>query len=243
MEVSPIAEVLDGKQEWCLIQGDCLDKLREIPSGTIDAVVADPPYGISYRSRTKGAVRNDHRPFIWWLYDAYRVLKRRGALICFCRWDVQEVFRVAIEAAGFTVRSQVVWDRMVHSAGNVTQQFAPRHDVAWFATRGPFRFPGRRPQSVIQVRRVDYRDAHHPTEKPFELMRQLVTAITPVGGVVLDPCAGSGSTGLAAVWEGRRFIGIELDETYAATATNRLFEISIAAEAYRLVPDDPREAA
>lgn len=56
MEVSPIAEVLDGKQEWCLIQGDCLDKLREIPSGTIDAVVADPHRSLSGGVGSHGAL-------------------------------------------------------------------------------------------------------------------------------------------------------------------------------------------
>ena len=223
-----ITEVLTGKKEWCLLQGDCMQVLRDIPSSTIDAVVADPPYGIAYRSRVNGTVRNDRRPFIWWLNEAYRVLRHRGALLCFSRWDVQDVWRVAIEAAGFTVRSQVVWDRLVHSAGNVMQQFAPRHDVAWFATKGPFRFPKHRPQSVIAVKRVHYRDAKHPTEKPFELLRQIVTAIAPEGGVVLDPCAGAGSTGLAAVFERRRFIGIELDEKHALTARQRLQAITVA---------------
>lgn len=213
-------------------------ELAAIPSGSVDAVVVDPPYGIGYRSR-KGAVANDRRPFIWWLYDAYRVTKRRAALLCFCRWDVQEVFRVAIEAAGFSVRSQIVWDRMVHSAGNVRQQFAPQHDVAWFATKGNFSFPGGRPRSVLPVRRVSYRAAEHPTEKPFDLMRQLVSAITPPNGVVLDPCAGSGSTGAAAVWERRRFIGIELDEHHANTATRRLCEIAFAAEAHQFVQSPP----
>lgn len=234
-----VTDVLLGKRDWLLLQGDCLDLLRTIPDGSIDTVIADPPYGIAYRSRVRGRVTNDRRPFIWWLHDAYRVTKRTGALICFCRWDVQDVFKVAIEAAGYTIRSQVVWDRMVHSAGNVTQQFAPRHEVAWFATKGRFRFPGKRPQSVVPVQRVHYQVARHPTQKPFELMRYLVASLTPPGGVVLDPCAGSGESGAAAVWDGYRYIGIELEAEHAQTATNRIAEIEIAAAAARMLPADP----
>jgi site-specific DNA-methyltransferase (adenine-specific) len=63
---------------------------------------------------------------------------------------------------------------------------------------------------------------HHPTVKPTDLMRYLCRLVTPHGGVVLDPFAGSGSTGKAAVLEGFRFVGIERDEAYAEIATRRV---------------------
>lgn len=63
---------------------------------------------------------------------------------------------------------------------------------------------------------------HHPTVKPVNLMRYLVRLVTPPDGVVLDPFMGSGSTGLACIEEGFRFIGIEQDETYVTIAEARL---------------------
>lgn len=63
---------------------------------------------------------------------------------------------------------------------------------------------------------------HHPTVKPIALMRWLVRLVAPEGGLVLDPFAGSGSTGCAAVLEGRQFIGAELDADYAAIARARI---------------------
>jgi len=63
---------------------------------------------------------------------------------------------------------------------------------------------------------------HHPTVKPTALMRYLCRLVTPAGGLVLDPFAGSGSTGKAAVLEGFRFIGVEKDATYAAIAEARI---------------------
>lgn len=62
----------------------------------------------------------------------------------------------------------------------------------------------------------------HPTVKPVELMRYLVRLVTPPGGVVLDPFAGSGTTGIAATLEGARFIGIEREQDYIAIAEARI---------------------
>ena len=63
---------------------------------------------------------------------------------------------------------------------------------------------------------------HHPTVKPTDLMRYLVRLVTPLGGVVLDPFMGSGSTGKAAMLEGFRFVGCELSTEYLAIAEARI---------------------
>ena len=63
---------------------------------------------------------------------------------------------------------------------------------------------------------------HHPTVKPIRLMRWLCRLVTPPGGLVVDPFAGSGSTGVAAVLEGFDFVGCELDEGHAAIARARI---------------------
>lgn len=204
-----------------LLLGDCLSVLRTMPVGTVDSFVTDPPYGIGYRTRKGKSILNDNAPFIWWLYDAYRVTREGGALICFCRWDVQDAFRWAITLAGWEVKSQVVWDRGVHGMGDTKAAFAPRHDIIWFAVKGKFQFPGKRPASVVCEQRI-LSGLVHPTEKPVDLMGRLVEAVTPAGGVVMDPCMGSGATGVAAVQKGYRFIGCELDAEHYSTAQSRI---------------------
>ncbi len=216
--------VISGKRRWSIVKGDCLTLLRAMPDTCVHAVIADPPYGISYRSKQSDRFKmlaNDARPFYWWLYDAARLLVDGGALLCFCRGDVQEAFRAAIEHAGLRVRSQVIWDRMHHDMGDTAATFAPRHDVIWFATKGRFQFPAGRPHSVLRAAKVPARGLVHPTQKPIDLMTGLVESVTRPGDLILDPTAGSGSTGVAALKAGRRFIGIELDPTYAATARRR----------------------
>lgn len=204
-----------------IIHGDTLDVLRCFDDEQFDAVVTDPPYGIRYRPNRFDSIANDDAPYVWWLSDAYRLTRSGGALLCFCRWDVQEAFKAAIGWAGFTVRSQVIWDRDAHGIGDVHASFAPRHDVIWFATKGRFAFPNGRPPSVIKAMRLPGDALCHPNQKPVSLMRQLVRAVTRRGDVLLDPFAGSGSTLVAAAHEGRYAVGIELDAEYVEIAVER----------------------
>lgn len=223
-----IDEVLGGERSWMVLHADCMQTTWALPAGVFDAIVTDPPYGAGYRSKRHGRIRNDVRPYIWWLHDAYRLTKRNAALICFCRWDVQHVFSIAIEAAGFEIQSQVIWDRKYHGGGNTKRQFAPRHDTILFATKGAFEFPDGRPIDVLEHPRIDYRSAEHPTEKPVPVMEKLVTAVAPEGGLILDPCAGVGPTGEAAVRRRRRCVLIEIEARHAATAARRLHTIEPA---------------
>ena len=217
-EVRPL--ILRKRPSVQLYHGDCMGVLRGLRTNSVHAVVTDPPYGISYQWGSNPKIINDGRPFIWWLWDSARVLKSGGALVCFCRWDVQHAFRSAIELAGLRVRGQWVWDRKWWGIPNPTT-LLPRHDVMWFATKGRFKFPGKIPPSLIQVPSILGPKRVHPTEKPAELMRQLVRFVTPHRGVVLDPCMGSGATG-AAVVDGFGFTGIEIDRKFYRAAVKRL---------------------
>lgn len=214
-----------------LINGDCLAVLAEVEAESVDAIITDPPYGIDFQSawrtdKTKRfkKIANDKRPFIWWLFQAERVLKPGGCLMCFCRWDVQEPFKQAIEWAGLTVKAQVIWDRMVHGMGDLKGNYAPQHDVIWFATKGSFQLKGTRPKSIIKSQRLGGHELVHPNEKPVDLMKQIIIPITLEGALVLDPFMGSGATGAACLELGRDFIGIEKDENYYLKACQRLEE-------------------
>lgn len=216
-----------------VVQGDCLDVLRELPDGCVDAVVTDPPYGISYqsawrtdKSQWKPKIANDDAPFVWWLHDAARALKMGGALICFCRWDVQEAFRLAIGWTGLKVRAQIIWDRVGHGAGDPAVSPAPCHDVIWYATKGRRVFHGTRPTSMVRASRLQGNALQHPNEKPLALMTSLVGSYVAPGDLVVDPFAGSGTTGASVftVGEGRKCILIEKEPAYADICRKRVAE-------------------
>lgn len=108
-------------QENTIIHGDSLTVLRQMEPESVDAIITDPPYGINYVSQTGASIKNDKSPFIWFLYDAFRVLKSgeagRGGLICFTRWDVEQTFIDAMKIAGFNVKSEVIWENLQTEAG------------------------------------------------------------------------------------------------------------------------------
>lgn len=216
-----------------VIHGDCLTVLRQMEPDSVDMVITDPPYGVDYQSnRPKSKdpsakfkkIANDKTPFIWWLYDAFRVLREGGGVLCFSRWDVQQVFMDAMEIAGFSVKSVLVWDREVHGMGDLKGNFAPRYDTCIFATKGRYLLPGKRPADVIRSQRLNGAELVHPNEKPIDLLRQLVEATTEPGALILDPFAGSGSTLTAAAMTGRQYIGVELDAEYHAIAQQRALD-------------------
>jgi DNA modification methylase len=217
---------------WTLYAGDCLDVLRQLPRGSVDAVVTDPPYGISYQSGwcadgpRFGVLAGDDAPCVEWCAEGARVLTSPGAVVCFHEWRHAEAFRVALVDAGLDLRSQVVWDRVGHGMGDLRAAWAPRHDLAWWATSGQWAFHGRRPASVMRFDRVPAHEMVHPTQKPLDLMRYVVGIACRPTGVLLDPFAGSGTTGVAALAEGRRCILIEREPAYLEIAARRMREAS-----------------
>lgn len=214
-----------------LMQGDCLDLMQNIPDGSVDMVLCDPPYGIDFQScrikdkdRRKPKIKNDKRPFIEFIPLVKRILKPTGCVMIFTRWDVQQDFIDAMKEAKLAPNSCVIWDKRIHGMGDLRRAFGSRYESILFHAEHDFRFQGKRPTDIIACSRVAASKLIHPNEKPVDLLQGLIRICCPVGGVILDCFAGSGSTGVAAVNTGRSFIGIELDEKYYDIATKRIAE-------------------
>lgn len=214
-----------------LINEDCLTAMKKLPDESIDMIITDPPYGVDYQSNwnvknkaTKvfDKIKNDKKPFIWFLYDAFRVCKMGGAILCFTREDVLETFKIGIELAGFKVKNVIIWDKQIHGMGDLKSSFAPRYEMIIFAVKGKYVFPNKRPQNIFSVQRVLPKALTHPNEKPVELLEQLIDCTTNENDTILDCFMGSGSCGEACKNTNRNFIGIELDTKYYSAAYMRL---------------------
>ncbi|WP_327587005.1 site-specific DNA-methyltransferase [Nonomuraea sp. NBC_00507] len=135
----------------------------------------------------------------------------------FCDWRQTPATSDALQAAGWTWRGVIPWHKPI--ARPVRDGFRRECEyILWGSHGAPFRhdtpiyLPG-----LVEGSQPRGHQRHHIMQKPVEVLRQLVR-ICPAGGTVLDPCAGSGSTGVAALAEGRSFIGIEITSHYAVSA-------------------------
>ena len=213
---------------------NCMEMSTMIDDNSIDCIITDPPYGIGYQSAWridknlwKPKIANDEAPYVEWIKPAFEKLMGGGRLICFYRWDVQDEFLSAIEDAGFTVKSQIVWDKVIHGMGDLKGEFAPQHELMIYATKGRYEFQGNRPKTIYRTQRVKPDALVHPNEKPVNLLQAIIRDISSKGEVILDLFSGSGSTSIAANVEGRKYIAFELDENYVNIANKRIKNYSI----------------
>jgi site-specific DNA-methyltransferase (adenine-specific) len=209
---------------------DCLDALRAMQAGSADAIVTDPPYlntgtGTSRVSRT-AAIPDERQFFDFWMREMWRewarVLKPTGAAWLTIDWRGAVSCEMAANGSPLTFGGAGVWAKDGLGMG-----FMLRHTYECFVVA---RMPEwkRRTASEPDVWRVKWtpsdRKSGHEAEKPVELMRRAIRLLVPAGSVILDPFAGSGTTGVAAIAEGCSFIGIEREATYVAFARKRIVD-------------------
>lgn len=221
-----------------LHHGDCLDIMAAMEPESVDTVVADPPYSSGARReasktlRAKSMVRSEREWFgtdslttngFEWLMrslamEVRRLLKNGGHFFCFIDWRMLPALSGAIESVDLRPMGLIVWDKSHFGMG---AHFRNQHElILHFAKGDPT--PALRHDVANVIRQRPVRDGDHPTEKPVALLWQLISTVTPQGGVVLDPFAGSGSTLVAAAEGGYRGIGIEREAEYVAIAEARL---------------------
>jgi site-specific DNA-methyltransferase (adenine-specific) len=201
-----------------IINGDCRDVLKTLPAGSVDLVLTDPPYGVSYRDRGGRTIANDTDlgPVVAAFRDIYRVLKWDRLCVSFYGWNRPEILQGWI-AAGFTPVEHVVWRKSYASS----ERFMKRqHEQAYVLAKGRPPVPDRPPADIREWKYSGNRV--HPTEKHVDILTPLIESFCPPGGLVLDPFAGSGSTCVAAAITGRRYCGIELEARYCEHACERL---------------------
>jgi site-specific DNA-methyltransferase (adenine-specific) len=201
-----------------ILNCNALDLIDALQDESVHLTIADPPYGISYQSmRTdkkcrKPKIQNDETPYTEWIKPLFNKMSWGGRLICFYRWDVQDEFLYAIKEAGFSVKSQIVWDKISHGMGDLKGEFAPQHELMIYATKGRYEFEGNRPKTIYRQCRILGEQLTHPNEKPVNLIAALIRDISSKKDNILDPFGGSFSTYRASIKEGRKCLSCELGE-------------------------------
>ena len=229
-----------------LYLGDSLAVLGAMSEGDVDAVITDPPYssGGAFRgdramdTKTKylssgsgnvektqdfGGDNRDQRSFhFWsslWAAAALRVSKPGSPALFFTDWRQLPISTDDLQAGGWVWRGVVPWAKK--TARPQMGRFSAQCEYVVWGSAGPM--PLERDVGCLPgFYEFAYpSDREHITQKPVELMRAMVE-IVPEGATVLDPFMGSGTTGVAAVELGRKFIGVEQNEEYFSIACRRI---------------------
>jgi|SRR5690625_2734748 len=227
-----------------LILGDCLEVLPTL--GPVDAVVTDPPYGI-------GIASWDHALLLDWFGEALSHLGGCGAAYVFGDSLTLSRFQTYWEDRGVNWSARIVW----------TYEDGPRNSKAWTSKHEDCLFYAGPDHKLVTPKEPSiHKDPRwgddrlvgdvwkcprvlgnysersgHKTQKPLALMELPIRASTKDGQTILDPFMGSGTTGVACVNLGRKFIGIEIDETYFDIACRRIEE---AYRQPRLFDEEPK---
>lgn len=207
---------------WEVIQGDCLEVMRSMPSASVDAIITDPPYAIPtiVASNRQATVNVGDLSLIEFTFREMfsqfdRLLKPTGRFFIFCdQVSYPVVFRAAY---GKFSTALLVWDKGRIGMG---REFRKSHELimhCWKADTPVFSDGVGRPD-VLKCKPVgDERE--HPAEKPVGLIAQLLAVC---GQSIFDPFTGSGSTGVACREAGKEFVGCEIQESYCEIARRRI---------------------
>ena len=236
-----------------LHNGDCLEIMRDIPDGSVDLVLTDPPYG------TTACKWDSVIPFEPMWEQLHRIIKPNGAMVLFGSepfssalrmsniknykydWIWDKKIAVGMSYARFQpmrqtenisvfCKSKTVYnpqmvkrDKPIKKGGN---KYSPTSPIQACKKGREFQktYEYKNPVNLLTFDRIR-RGTVHPTQKPVALLEYLICTYTNEGETVLDNCMGSGTTGVACINTNRNFIGIELDEGYFNIAQKRIAEV------------------
>jgi len=219
-----------------LMQGDCLERMKEIPDGSVDMVLADPPYNIAQKNnfQTMGRAGLDFGD--WdkgfdqksWLLLLDRILSRHGTVVIFNTFQNLAETQKTLEDAGLVYKDLIVMEKSNPMPRNRDRRYVNACEYALVMVRAGAKWvfnrqSGKYDSNVIKTSVVAGKEkTRHTTQKPINVITELALRHSHSGQTVLDPFMGSGTTGVACVNTGRNFIGIELDAGYFEIAKERI---------------------
>lgn len=229
-----------------LIHGDCIEEMNNIPNNSVDMILCDLPYGTTACSwdiiipfdllwqqykriiKDNGAiVLTASQPFTsalvlsnikmfkyCWVWD-----KKKGGNIMSLKWQPYKVHEDVVVFSDGPIRYYPIKNPQKQRIGKTYSS----GEANGIKNYGDVRiYKDKHPKSIIEISNANQKGKIHPTQKPVALMEYLIKTYTNQGETVVDNCMGSGTTGVAALNTGRKFIGIEKDLKYFEIAKERI---------------------
>ena len=261
--------------DFQILQGDCMERLKEVEDNSIDAIFADPPYflsngGISVQSGKQVCVdkgewdKGGTPEYIYdfnrrWLELCRPKLKENGTIwISGTHHNIHVVMR-CLQELGYKVLNTITWQKTDPPPNLSCKYFNFSTELIIWARKHvqkthKFNYETMKQLNggtqmtdvwrIPAVSRWEKEQGKHPTQKPLRLLYRIILACTHEGDTILDPFAGSCTTGIAANLLGRKFIGIDQSEEFLQLGIRRRVELSdpnIAEKFLRKMSETPEE--
>lgn len=238
--------------KYQIINSDCISAMNKMEDNTIDLILTDPPYNLGkfmkdratnlkqMRSNFFGAAGWDDLDFAEWeqsmdsfFEEASRVIRPGGSMIVFMAIiKVETIIKLATKH-GFYYKTTGIWHKQNPMPRNMNLHFINSTESwIYFVYKkhtGTFNNNGKAVHDFFETPVTpagERKYGKHPTQKPVTLLEQMVLLLTNEGDTVFDPFMGSGSTGVAAVKNHRKFIGSEINADYCEISTARLESVA-----------------
>lgn len=228
----------------CIICGDSRDVLKRIPDNSIDFILTDPPYNIGKHSTGniplpgRSAMNNDVAQWDWvdfnpedWADEFIRILKPTGNLFIFTSYNQLGRWYDCLDKK-FDTSNFMIWHKtnpapkifkagFLNSCEMIFTCWNKRHTWNFISQKEMHNFV----ESPICMRPERLSNPKHPAQKPVSILKKMIDIASNEGDIVFDPFMGVGSTGVAALSLGRKFIGVEKDKEYFEAAKQRIDEM------------------
>ena len=222
-------------EHGALYHGDCLDILPTLADKSVDMVLTDPPYGIDFLSNWTDnhfKIANDDlcswtEQLPLWLAEMKRVLTDTGCCCCCCgggggKTPVTALFTIEF-IKHFHLIQTLIWDKLTIGLG---WHYRPSYETIVIGSKSKDKYAfydeTKSLSNIIKINNVIPQRGEHPTVKPVSLMAKLLFIHSQKNDLILDPFAGSGTTGIACIRTNRRYVMIEKEEKYCEIAAKRI---------------------
>lgn len=227
----------------CVLCGDSKDIIKQIPDNSIDFILTDPPYNIGKHSTGniplpgRTAMNNDVADWDWvdfhpenWVEDFIRILKPTGNLFIFTTYNQIGKWYDCLDQR-FDATNFMIWHKtnpapkifkagFLNSCEMIYTCWNKKHTWNFISQREMHNFI----ESPICMKPERLSNPKHPAQKPVSILRKMIRIASNKGDIIFDPFMGVGSVGVAAINEGRKFIGIEINPEYFKAAKKRINE-------------------
>ena len=212
---------------------DCLITMSRMEDNSVDLILTDPPYGMSYERhiQDKKHKKIDNDDNLDWLpnfmCELKRVSNKNSHIYMFCSWHNIDIFKQEF-SKNFHLKNVLIWNKGGGGMGDLRTDFGGVYEMILFGTKlcdieNQRGLNGSRDTNIINGRKSG--NEFHPTQKPTDLIEYLLRKSMKDGDIVYDPFMGSGTTAIACKSLGLDYIGSELDEDYYKIIQKRLSKV------------------